>query len=276
MTETQLAIDDLEAYMQIQNRDKNPIDQKNIGQEKNNLLRHLTGLINNFNEGQIKSLFMEKLKNLYTVGSSEIKQGGPGYKQKRTLDPDFFYSVKNELLKAKVSSEEILKNRQDKAFKNIFVKSRLLKEKVREEEILKNIRAKLEQLSAKVSAGGSLDKKSLDYLNNEFSKTEKNLENLNNELLKTEEFFNTIKEPKQRFIVAFKEKTLSPLLDAIKKSIISEKTNPENFYPVYTPEQIISTFFTYKFSTREAIKTLLNELQILNPQMINKESLNLF
>lgn len=72
-----------------------------------------------------------------------------------------------------------------------------------------------------------------------------------------------VKQPKQRFITAFKTNTLTPLLTAITNAIAQEKSATPHFYPEYSPEQIISAFFCYKFSSRDDVITLLNHLNKL-------------
>ncbi len=231
MTETQLAIDDLNDYMNTQSLNEKSIDQRVIGQAKNDLMQHITHLVKDFNDDKIKALFMGRIQELYKVGSFNVKAPSAGSETKDSqstkiappefnpyeiessntqktsqLDSDFFYRVKNDLIRTKAGAENML------------------------------VTTKIEDLVQDIDR----------------------------------------KQPKQNFIIAFKEITLTPLLESIKNSILAEQSNQLNFIPDYTPEQIISAFFDYKFSTRGDIKKLLIDFQKLAPQDVNEAAINSF
>lgn len=206
IAESQQAIDDLEVY-----RRTNDIDQKILGQEKNKLLQKITSSVKKIQNESIKSIFMEKMQEIYKIGSYDIIKSAsssdnasspitiPHSKAKKSpLDPDFFYRVKNELLMAKDNAEKI----EGTLIKKVFEKSET-------------------------------------------------------------------KDSKESFIVSFKNNTLTPLLASIKRAIMDEQSGQDNFYPKYITEQIISAFFSYKFSTREDIQSLLKSIQALNPHLID-------
>lgn len=72
-----------------------------------------------------------------------------------------------------------------------------------------------------------------------------------------------------QFLKTFDEKTLTPLLEAMQKTLEAEK---DSVYPPQTLEQILNSFFCFHFNNREDIWTFLNGL---SDTIIKKETLPL-
>lgn len=94
----------------------------------------------------------------------------------------------------------------------------------------------------------------------------------------SDNYFNITKlqeMEKNKFEFIFMAQTLNPLLNFINTVINTEKNEDaqnKSIYPLYTPEQIITAFFCYKFDERKDIKEFLEglDVSIIDPDKVSQ------